>query len=80
MMMKQCRQRRWEPPKEPVCGCEREPERRRCISAGAYEGFGPAMVLVPAQNYTELYTPDEALVKGTLFKQLDMPFHAGFRL
>ena len=39
-----------------------------------------AMVLVPAQNYTELYTPEEALVKGTLFKQLDMPFHAGFRL
>ncbi len=34
----------------------------------------PAMVYSPVQCFRELYTPEEALMRGTLFKELDLPF------
>ncbi|MBQ9467467.1 MAG: spore coat associated protein CotJA [Clostridia bacterium] len=39
-----------------------------------------AMVYPEEQKFIDLYTPEEALTRGTLFKQLDMPFHKGFRI
>ena len=39
-----------------------------------------AMVYPVDQPFEDLYTPDEALCAGTLFKALEKPFHRGFRL
>ena len=36
-----------------------------------------AMGYVPAQKWQDLYEPEEALCKGTLFRQLDLPFEGG---
>ncbi len=33
-----------------------------------------AMAYVPMQNWQELYEPDVALERGTIFAQLDLPF------
>ena len=33
-----------------------------------------AMVYPKSQEYRDLYTPEAALSRGTLFKELDMPF------
>ena len=39
-----------------------------------------AMVYEVDQSFENLYRPEEALLRGTLFKELDMPFHKGFRI
>lgn len=39
-----------------------------------------AMAYVPTQNWKDLYEPEEALSRGTLFRQLDLPFEGGARL
>ena len=39
-----------------------------------------AMVYAVAQKFEDLYALGDALYAGTLFKQLDKPFHKGFRL
>lgn len=36
-----------------------------------------AMAYVPAQKWQELYEPNEALHRGTIFRQLDLPFEGG---
>ncbi len=36
-----------------------------------------ASVYSPIQHWRELYEPDEALERGTLFKELDLPFLCG---
>ena len=36
-----------------------------------------AMAYVPVQQWQELYEPEEALHRGTLFRQLDLPFEGG---
>lgn len=36
-----------------------------------------AMAYVPMQQFRCLYSPEEALNAGTLFKELDMPFSGG---
>ena len=36
-----------------------------------------AMAYVPFQRFENLYEPDKALSRGTLFACLDMPFHGG---
>ena len=33
-----------------------------------------AMGYVPMQKWQQLYAPEEALKRGTLFKELDLPF------
>lgn len=33
-----------------------------------------AMVYAPSQTFQNLYEPDEALSRGTLFAELDLPF------
>lgn len=35
------------------------------------------MVYAVSQTYRELYTPEQALCNGTLFRELDLPFHGG---
>ncbi|PHV69633.1 hypothetical protein CS063_14830 [Sporanaerobium hydrogeniformans] len=36
-----------------------------------------AMAYVPWQQWKDLYEPKEAFKRGTLFKQLDLPFYGG---
>ena len=36
-----------------------------------------AMVYSPLQEFHELYEPDMALERGTLFSELDLPFEGG---
>ena len=38
------------------------------------QGYPLAMAYSPYQNWHQLYTPEIALEKGTLFSELDMPF------
>lgn len=40
-------------------------------------GSSLAMVYAPWQSFEELYEPEEALCRGTLFKALDKPFCGG---
>ena len=36
-----------------------------------------AMVYSPLQEFREIYTPDVALSRGTMFAELDLPFEGG---
>ncbi|MDD5916673.1 MAG: spore coat associated protein CotJA [Clostridiales bacterium] len=54
-------------------------------SVNGTEGLFPqqvslAMLYVPAQRWENLFTPEEALDKGTLFRALDLPFLGGRRM
>ena len=49
-------------------------------AGGCLDNVSLAMVYSPVQRFEDLYSPEEALCKGTLFKQLYLPFHAGFRI
>ena len=40
-------------------------------------GYPLASVFAPLQNFTELYDIETALKRGTLFKELDLPFVCG---
>lgn len=51
-----------------------------CISPGTLEGLPLAMVYAPVERFENLYELPEALKNGTLFADLDKPFHPGFRL
>ena len=37
-----------------------------------------AMAYVPMQKWTEVYTEEDALCRGTLFPELDKPFYGKF--
>ena len=56
------------------CGnpsCHIDHEKR--VSWGL-EGYPLAMVYSPVQCFKELYDVDTALMQGTVFSQLDLPF------
>ena len=36
-----------------------------------------AMAYVPTQEWQDLYEPEEGLPRGTIFRQLDLPFEGG---
>ncbi len=36
-----------------------------------------AMAYVPVQQWQDLYEPEDALYRGTIFRQLDLPFEGG---
>ena len=71
------------------CGCEGEHEHEHehehygghgvigntypCGENGV-EGRALAMVYAPVQNWRNAYDPQTALQRGTLFRELDMPF------
>ena len=38
--------------------------------------FPPAMAYVPVQQWSQTFDPGEALERGTLFPELDLPFMA----
>lgn len=40
------------------------------------DGYPLATVYAPCQLFHELYTPEEALGRGTLFRELDLPLEA----
>ena len=61
----------------PQCSCEIA--GRGCGSATKRNTWGianypPAMVYSPMQEWRELYDLDTALNRGTIFKELDLPF------
>ena len=63
------------------------PEFKQTIMASddatAERGFNPsvvdslplAMVYAPRQRWRNAYSPDEALIRGTMFAELDKPFY-----
>ena len=38
-----------------------------------------AMMYIPFQRFENLYEPEKALERGTLFAELDLPFYGGKR-
>lgn len=68
------------------CGCE-----RATVGDGATEkscsvdatwglrGYPLAMVYAPLQSFRSVLDPKEALSTGTVFGELDLPFHPGGR-
>ena len=38
---------------------------------------GLAMAYVPSQRWEALYEPEQGLHRGTIFRQLDLPFEGG---
>ena len=55
--------------KAPVCNmCE---DKRR---SWGLDGYPLAMVYAPIQRFGDMYDLDTALMEGTLFKELDLPF------
>ena len=44
------------------------------VSSNPMTGFPLAMAYVPYQAFEDLYEPNKALERGTLFRALDMPF------
>lgn len=67
------------------CGCANNAEGRKedrendcsCALDMRLAGSPLAMVYSPDQEWRELYTDEEALSRGTLFKELDKPFYPG---
>ena len=60
------------------CGCTQS-----CRASGdCLRGWGLAdhplvMVYAPCQSFDGLYDPDTALLRGTMFSELDLPLEAG---
>ena len=52
------------------------PDRREhsCDLPDRLQGHPLAMVYSPYQHFRDIYTPDVALDRGTLFAELDLPF------
>jgi len=53
----------------PVCNIETDRRKTWGLS-----GYPLAMVYSPLQEFRELYDLDTALMQGTIFKELDLPF------
>jgi len=53
----------------------------RSVSDGcdlsAVDALPLGMTYAPMQRFHKLYTPEEALCRGTLFCELDLPFRGG---
>ena len=46
-----------------------------CDGDDALEGMPLAMAYVPWQNWRKIYEPEKAFCRGTIFEELDKPFH-----
>ncbi|MDY2886872.1 MULTISPECIES: spore coat associated protein CotJA [Lachnospiraceae] len=46
-----------------------------CDRDDALEGMPLAMAYVPWQNWRKIYEPEKAFCRGTIFEELDKPFH-----
>ena len=58
-------------------GEDNAPRGMSCGGGGALAGAPLAMAYTPDQAWRELYEDDEALSRGTLFRELDFPFCPG---
>ncbi len=67
------------------CGCSRcgsgnSVQRNQYRPDTTLAGFPLAMVYSPYQQFDNLFDPEEALCKGTLFSDLDKPFYGSRRM
>lgn len=46
-----------------------------CDRDDTLEGMPLAMAYVPWQNWRKIYEPEKAFCRGTIFEELDKPFH-----
>ena len=53
---------------------ELQPETADVMAKAAEIGPALAMAYIPSQTFELLYGTEEALMSGTLFKKLDLPF------
>ena len=86
-----CRERREESPNR--CGCRENRREESCIDSRREEtecgekcardnrlaSFPLAMVYSPDQEWRDMYCEEEALSKGTMFRELDLPFYPSCR-
>ncbi|MBO5912436.1 MAG: spore coat associated protein CotJA [Clostridia bacterium] len=54
------------------------PEKPMKFSDTKLKDLPIAMAYVPMQKWTEVYTEEDALCRGTLFPELDKPFYGKF--
>ena len=59
------------------CKGEMQEQRPMQMQTWGLENYPLASVYSPIQHWRNLYEPEEALSKGTLFKELDLPFVCG---
>ena len=57
------------------CGCQGSCHCDNAAHAEDYGCTGLSMAFVPEQEFDELNTAEEALCRGSLFRNLDMPFY-----
>ena len=57
------------------CGCQGACHCDSAVRAEDYGCTGLSMAFVPEQDFDELNTAEEALCRGSLFRNLDMPFY-----
>ena len=54
------------------------PRAARCAAESraswGLTGYPLASVFAPLQEFSEIYDPENALERGTIFKELDLPF------
>ncbi len=73
-------------PKVPSCGCDTDinPSQKKhpgttCttvpVAEGCVDTYPMAMAYVPMQGWNELFDPATALTRGTIFRELDLPFY-----
>ncbi len=62
------------------CGSGNTPRNSQYRPDTTLSGFPLAMVYSPYQQFDNLYEPDEAICKGTLFAELDKPFCGSRRM
>ncbi len=62
----------------PSCACPVEPRAGKRDCRGEYVQGGPslAMVYSPYQHWQNVYDHDKGFSRGTIFRDLDMPFEA----
>ena len=66
-----------------ACGCDTPLARQGCAMDGARLASAcagePSLAIVysPYQHFRDIYTPWEALCRGTLFRELDKPWKVG---
>ena len=55
---------------------EAEVDRDNCYESGGWglHSYPLAMAYAPLQEFREVYSPDVALERGTIFPELDLPF------
>lgn len=61
------------------CGCVSGDSCGIACTGWGLNNYPVAMVYSPCQPWTNVYKPEVALERGTIFKDLDLPFEGGTR-